>query len=355
MATLILNDIWAQFNRLIQSSTATDINRKINALNIAQQYLIERMFEKGRRIDEFLSDPTNVSNTIDTNYIACPSDMLSLHKAWYRAGTQHAPFGRYAFVTYDDLLLRAGQSFFDTTATGTASIFAVKEPYIYFDRHFDNVFTDDETITGETSGATATVDSVSGTTLTYSSLTGAFTNGETIEGTTSGTQATVSADADPTMTVTITGGTKEIKVSYIKYPDDMEYYDTLTIDNVSGTFEVGETISGDETNATATIRTVAATSLTITDRDGTFIDDEEITGETSSATADVNGDMTSLPQSLDWTTKYKFILTEAGALIWEHMKGANNVPARSDIVDGLIETLSVLNRGEQRTTWGVSS
>jgi len=67
-------------------------------------------------------------------------------------------------------------------------------------------------------------------------------------------------------------------------------YERLDIDNVSGTFIVGETITGGDSGATAVIRTVAATYLYITERDSAtdFEDDEEITGGTSSATADVN-------------------------------------------------------------------
>jgi hypothetical protein len=350
---LTLNNIWDQFNRLVQSISTTDIDRKINALNIAQRYLIERTYQLGKRIDLFLSDPTNVSNTIDTNYIACPDDFLALHKAWYRSGTSHVPFGKNSYITYNDLLDRAGESFFDTTANGGVNLIAVKEPYIYFDQHFDNTFTDDETITGGTSGVTATVDSVSGTTLTYSSASGSFTDGEVITGSTSGTTATIGTITATTMVITITGGTKEIKLSYVKYPADVVYYDSMVINTATGTFTVGEIIEGQTSNASATVLTATTTAVTITDRDGTFTDGETLQGVISSYTAVLDGDVTTLPQTLIWTEKYKYILTEAWALIWEHMKGANNVPARSDIVDGLIEMMTTLNRGDETTSWSI--
>jgi len=355
MASLILNDIWDQYNRLIQSSSTTDIDRKINALNIAQKYLIERMYQKGKKIDEFLTDPTNISNTIDTNYIACPSDFLTLSKAWYRAGTQFVPFGKYSYVTYEDLLLRAGQTFFDSNVNGSPNVLAVKEPNIYFDQHFNNTFTADEIITGTTSGATATITTVTSTTvLTIAVTAGTFVADEIITGTTSGTTATITTvDSTTQLTIVRTGGTKEIKIDYVKYPDDIVYYDTLTITSVSGTYEVGEVVEGATSNSTATIRTVAATALTITNRDGSFQDGETLTGATSGATSTMSGDITVLPQTLTWTTKYKYILTEAAALMWRHMKGSNDVAASSDIVDGLIDMLTVLNLGEETTTWGV--
>jgi len=350
-----LNDIWSIYNQLIQSSETTDTTRKMSALNIAQRYLIERSLELGKKIDEFRTDPTNVANTIELNYIPTPDDFLALEKAWYRAGTQFIPFGRSAYITYDDLLNRIGQQFFMEDLNASPLLVAVKEPNIYFDQYFNNEFTADEIITGTTSGATATITTVTSTTvLTIAVTAGTFSADEVITGTTSGTTATITTvDSTTQLTIVRTGGTKDIKISYIKYPDDIVYYDTLTMDSVSGAFTVGETIEGTDSNATGEVRTVTATSLTITNRDGTFQDDEVITGGTSSATADVNGDVDELSDTLEWTAKYRYIVAEAAALIWRHMKGSNSVAASSDIVDGLIEMMSVLSRGEEETTWSV--
>lgn len=348
--TLILNDIWEQYNRLIQSSPSTDIDRKINALNIAQKYLIERMYQLGKRIDEFISNPTNTANLIDTNYVSIPSDFLALHKAWYRSGNQFVLFGRSSFLTYDDLLQRTGQNFFLPGSTGTPTIFAVKEPYIYFDTFFDNVYTNSETITGLTSGAVATVSSVSGTTLTYTITSGVFQSGETIEGSLSGTLSVISDITSTTMTISITGGSKEIKISYVKYPSDISYYDELLLSAITGTFQVGETVEGKTSLSTGIITTVNAGSIEIDTIDGVFQVGETIEGITSSATGTLSS-ISYLSDPLVWGNKYAYILTEAASLIWEHMKGANNVPARSDIVDGLIEMLSTVNRGYEEGTW----
>lgn len=67
----------------------------------------------------------------------------------------------------------------------------------------------------------------------------------------------------------------------------------LDIDNVSGIFQVGETISAPAppggSGATATVEEVYPTYLKIINRSGTnFVEEEQITGATSGATADVN-------------------------------------------------------------------
>ena len=222
----------------MQANVNTDITRKMNALNLAQRYLIERMIELTKIPDEFLIDPANIANTIDLNYVTLPERFLALHKLWRRSGTQYIPFEKEGIISYDHLLDRVGQNFFDSSINAAPLLAAIKEPNCYFDQHFNNTFTDDETITGATSGATATVDSVSGTTLTYSSLTGTFQAGETIQGATSGTQATVSTDSDPTMTIAITGGTKEIKMSYQRLAADIEAYDKLLVTTIQCGFSL---------------------------------------------------------------------------------------------------------------------
>jgi hypothetical protein len=352
---MILNDVWAKYMQLIQSANDnTDLTKKLSAFNTAQEYLVERMIELTQVPDEFLSDPVNIANTINLNYVAVPTDFLALHKLWRRSGAQYIPFEKEGIITYDELLNRVGQNFFDSTVNAEPQNAAIKEPNCYFDQHFNNTFTDDETITGATSGATATVDSVSGTTLTYSALTGAFQNGEVIEGSTSGTQATVSADSDPTMTVTITGGTKQIKMSYQKLPTEVEAYDKLVITSASGTFTVGETVTGGTSSASATVNAVADDDsylyLEVLDKVGTWSDGETITGGDSGETATA-GAFTQKVQALTWRAKYKFLLAQAASLVYLHMKDNNEVEMKSSIVDNLIEQFSVVNRNNETANW----
>ncbi len=63
---------------------------------------------------------------------------------------------------------------------------------------------------------------------------------------------------------------------------------SLTYDNKSGTFQVGETVTGGTSGAVGKIIADSGTVLTLGACAGRFHDDEQITGGTSGATADVN-------------------------------------------------------------------
>lgn len=79
-------------------------------------------------------------------------------------------------------------------------------------------------------------------------------------------------------------------------PSDINefYYATeLSFTNLSGTFVVGETVTGGTSGATGVISRVETNSLYLNDISTTdFVDTEEITGGTSSATADLDDDPT---------------------------------------------------------------
>lgn len=63
----------------------------------------------------------------------------------------------------------------------------------------------------------------------------------------------------------------------------------LAFDNLSGTFQADETVTGGTSGATAVIREVESTYVLVDTVVGTFQNDEQITGGTSGATADVDG------------------------------------------------------------------
>lgn len=65
--------------------------------------------------------------------------------------------------------------------------------------------------------------------------------------------------------------------------DEMDY------NNLVGTFDVGEVITGATSGATATIVDDDGTTLNLSDIDGVFQSGESFEGETSGATADVDG------------------------------------------------------------------
>ena len=85
------------------------------------------------------------------------------------------------------------------------------------------------------------------------------------------------ADKEDSYTVTST-------VDYLNIPTSM----TLTLSSVSGTFQVGETITGGTSASTAKVTSISGTTMVISDPTGYFYQSETITGGTSTATATVN-------------------------------------------------------------------
>jgi len=352
--SITLNTVWTLFNTMIQASTTRDVSRKMLAINQAQTFLLQRMIEIARGPRELLSDPTNVSNTISLNYVALPTDFRSLERVWRRNGSNFSLLSPDAIVEYDDLIIRSGETFFQTTNTGQFTICAVKEPNLYFDTHFNNTFTTSETITGATSGATGTVSSVSGTTLTYTSVSGSFSNGEVIEGSTSGTQATISSVAATTMTIAITGGTKEVKISYWKKPTTLVNYDSLPFTGASGPFTLGETITGSTSSAAGTLYQENATTLFLQDVTGTFSSSETITGSSSTETATTNGSITEKPQVLDYNDNHELLITQAAVVMWHKFKNSSQVAEESEILDNLIMQNRDVESGREISAWSMS-
>jgi hypothetical protein len=373
---MIVNDIWEQFCQSFQGNVSTDLSRKTNALNMGYDYMLKRMLEllgddSGPK--ELLVTPTNISNTVNTNYIALPSDFVKLHKMWYRSGENFLPFGSGANIDYDDLINRVGESFFDTDVTGTPTMFALKDPYIYFDTYFDNQFEEGETVTGDL-GGTATVVSDDDTYLTVTGCT--CMGGEFVTGDTSGAYAEVPTGPPiPTATflpITRIGGTKEIKLQYWQTPDDIVLYDRLFFDTLTAGVSSGDytnyILEGGTSNASARIKYLAVTGtnrgyfdLYTEGKDSTFAYGETVTILGAAKTAVVEYDITrqgsifyeDKVQSLEVSNKYKMLLAQCAALMWLHLKGSNEVQARSVLVDNLIYNMGGININRKKMTWGM--
>jgi hypothetical protein len=350
---MILNDIWPLFNRLIQSTIGTDIDLKQEAINAAQPYLVKRMIELGKSPDEFLVEPVSFSNTIDTNKLALPDNFNSIHRIWTRSGSAYNALGKEGIVSYSDLIDYVGQNYFDTSNTGGISYMSVKKPYLFTDKHIHNSFEESETVTTGAISMTV-VEQTDDTTLEVDDTTG-VTAGNILSGSTSGTLATVvSVDSTTVLTITVTGGTKEIKAAYYKNPADILVYDTLAVTS-AGALVVGETVFGDSSGAIAEIIakdiTAGTGTIDIVISSGEFVSGETITGQTSTLTA-VAGAITLKPATMEFGDEYRFILSEACALMYFHLKGSNEVEARSAVVDNLIEMFNVNNWQESTTQWG---
>lgn len=90
-------------------------------------------------------------------------------------------------------------------------------------------------------------------------------------------------------------------VGNIEIVGTMGWPEKLAIDNLSGVFRTGETITGATNSYTALVKKVTPTALWIAAESGALEDDEEVEGGTSEATADVNnanGAVTDAPNGI---------------------------------------------------------
>ena len=289
--SLTLNNVYNLFYRIIQSGLSTDLERKALAFNQGFDYYLKRIMELMDESEwpvEMLSDPTNISNDADVNYVSLPSDFLRIKRVWRNDDDAFHLLSEQAYYSYDDLLKLMGYQFFDTTDTGDFTLYSVRGDKMYFDCHFAN------------------------------------------------------------------SGSDNLKIQYWKTHSDIVFYDKLEIDNIAGTFQAEENITGGTSDASATIYSVGADYLYIysADQSGTFLDDEQITGDTSTATADVNGTKTSKPQVLDYNSSHKFALAHAAAMLWHHMNGSDATQGFSDVLDNLIRQTGWITGPDNHSTWG---
>lgn len=142
---MIFNDCWLLFIKNIQSQDNRDFDNKMRAINLGNNYLATRIVElltPESYPGEMKAGATNLSNDTTSNKFELPSDYLDLLMAWYKDGTAYQYFTenqRYDFKAYQQSL---GNYFFDTTYTGTPSIYAINEPYLYTDVYFTSSGTD---------------------------------------------------------------------------------------------------------------------------------------------------------------------------------------------------------------------
>lgn len=141
-------------------------------------------------------------------------------------------------------------------------------------------------------------------------------------------------------------GTTAIKLSYYKYPAEVTAYDQLDFTGASGTFTVGETITGSSSNATATVKSDNTTSLYVTSSSviGTFISGETITGSSSTETATLSSAISQKVQTLELGEKYKFALANAGASMYMYLEGSIEAQEKDAVLDNIIKEIGVINK-----------
>ena len=138
-------------------------------------------------------------------------------------------------------------------------------------------FSDGDTITGLTSGATADVFVVDSTTLLLHTVSGVFLVGETVDtGTATATiAALLVSELDDGETITgVTSGAADAAV-FLKT--------VLQVSVTAGTFDHGDAISGGTSSANATIREDGPSYHVLFDQVGDFVVGETITGPSGTA------------------------------------------------------------------------
>lgn len=145
------------------------------------------------------------------------------------------------------------------------------------------------------------------------------------------------------------------KIIYNKVPATLVAYDRLTFATNTGTFVVGELVTGGTTESTGYIYAKGSTYVDIytSTRDGEFASGEVITGD-GGATATLTVEMTEKPQTLEISDKYKMLLANAAALTWLYMNDEIELEAKNTTMDALIENMQTINKARTSFTFGLA-
>jgi len=215
-------------NDICRSQETQDIDRKTRACSEGYKQLIERMVYMTKPPKEMRTE-SNLSNSADVNTVALPTDYIRYQSIWFLVNSNYEKFTDDEIVSLQELMEYANTNHYDTSNTGTPRMVAVDGDQLVFDKHFASAgttnvklsyyqypteitaydqlsisftataFSDGETITGGTSGATATV--VTSTTslvdVESTSLNGSFQALEKVTGGTSGVEAIVTRIPPP--------------------------------------------------------------------------------------------------------------------------------------------------------------
>ena len=111
-------------------------------------------------------------------------------------------------------------------------------------------------------------------------------------------------------------------VGTIGWPEKLDY------DNLSGTFRVGEVITGATNSYTAWVKKVTSSALWIAGKSGQYVDDEEVEGGTSEATADVDsasGAVTDPPNGIKQAAKMLARFDNDSTLFTRYEEGSESI------------------------------
>ena len=141
----------------------------------------------------------------------------------------------------------------------------------------------------------------------------------------------------------------KLKIIYFKLPETLVAYDRLTVEDVTGTFTVGETITGGDPEVTATVYATDNETyvdvLTESRNALEFALDVTVTGQLSGATAKYKS-MAEKPQNFELSDKYRFLLANAAATTFLYMRDELELNAKNATMEALIDDFNVVNVAE---------
>jgi len=236
---MIYNDVYIEMNKILRAPVAVDIDGKTDSFNRGQRMVLQRMQKLNSIPGVLLSIGNSIATTISTNYISLPSDFAELKMISRKVSTGvYQRFYSREMIPFDSLVNNASNNFYNTALTGTpTSLSFVDDDKVYFDKYFAATGTDyiklDYWKYAE--------DAVAYDQISITGASGDFTVGETITGGTSGATATVYA------------------------LDDDDAYVQVTSSSVSGTFQSGEIITGGTSSVTATTSSLLSPKVQVMD------------------------------------------------------------------------------------------
>lgn len=225
--TITLNDIWKEFTDIIRSSDKnSDMALKMRAVNQANDFMLRMAIDMKLNPEEYIKS-SNLTNDASVNYVTIPTDFLTNQVLWYLSSSSYYPFHPNNIITLEKLKRNIQSNFYDTTDTGLASHAAFAGTKIYFDKHFAASGTTNIKLDYYKLPTSMTADDK----ITYTAVLGTFAVGDVVTGETSGAVATVN----------------EVASGYITVTTESRY------DNGDVAFVVGETITDATLAKTGTV------------------------------------------------------------------------------------------------------
>lgn len=291
---MTLQDVWNLLNEILRADPNREIDKKMRAINEGYLHFAKRMLNVGNYLPELLSSAYGIDTVLAQNYVELPSDFLGLHTIFFKNNSSYNIADASQIKDFDYLVEQANSRFIDITDLGIPSIFSIKEPNLYFDKHWDEAITDGIKLLYHKMPASL----LAYDTIELSGVTGAFQVGEIINQTTT---------------------------------DSYAYIRSISIDG---------------TDVTLTVWTST--------RSGTFFDTYDVTGSESSATGTQSGDMTEKPQVLEISSKYKTELANACALKYLYFDDDIEAIAKQETFESELKDIKTINKYDADFSIGFS-